>query len=49
MPLTESGRKALAAMMKQYGAEKGKAVFYASMNKKKKGSSGWHEKKKGGR
>lgn len=29
MPLSEQGRKALAAMLKTYGAKKGKQVFYA--------------------
>ena len=28
--------KAHAAMAKEYGAEKGEAVFYATMNKRKK-------------
>lgn len=45
MPLTSRGAKVLAAMIKEYGAKKGKAVFYASMNKKKKGSESWHQKK----
>jgi hypothetical protein len=46
VPLTDSGRKVLASMKKQYGAEKGEEVFYASINKKKKGSEKWHGKKK---
>lgn len=33
MPLTKKGRKILSAMKKEYGAEKGKRVFYASQNK----------------
>lgn len=33
MPLTKKGRKIKAAMQKEYGAEKGKRVFYASENK----------------
>lgn len=33
MPLTRKGEKIKAAMEKQYGAEKGKQVFYASENK----------------
>ena len=33
MPLTAKGEKVLKAMQKEYGAEKGKAVFYASANK----------------
>ena len=45
MPLTEKGRKVLASMVKQYGAKKGKEVFYASANK---GTiSGVHGGKKG--
>jgi uncharacterized protein (DUF2225 family) len=46
MPLTESGKRVLSAMTKEYGAKKGKSVFYASINKKKKGSSKWHGKTK---
>ena len=46
MPLTKSGEKVQAAMTKEYGADKGKRVFYASINKKKPGSAKWH---KGGR
>lgn len=33
MPLTKKGSKIKSAMTKQYGAEKGKQVFYASINK----------------
>ena len=33
MPLTEKGKKILAEMKKEYGEEKGKEVFYASINK----------------
>lgn len=33
MPLTAKGEKIMAAMRKQYGAKKGKQVFYASRNK----------------
>jgi hypothetical protein len=33
MPETKKGRKIKAAMKKQYGAKKGKQVFYASANK----------------
>jgi len=32
MPLSEKGKKILAEMQSQYGAEKGKSVFYASIN-----------------
>ena len=33
MPLTTKGKKILRNMRKQYGAKKGKQVFYASINK----------------
>lgn len=33
MPLTPKGRKILRAMQQEYGPVKGKAVFYASINK----------------
>jgi len=33
MPLTSSGYKVMANMKQQYGEEKGKRVFYASINK----------------
>ncbi len=32
MPLTAKGEEILANMQKEYGAEKGKEVFYASKN-----------------
>ncbi len=35
MPLTKKGKKIMTHMKKQYGAKKGKQVFYASANKKK--------------
>jgi len=46
MPLSKSGKSVLASMQKEYGAKKGKSVFYASINAKKKGSSKWHGKSK---
>lgn len=33
MPLTPKGESILGAMTKEYGAKKGKEVFYASVNK----------------
>lgn len=33
MPLTKKGRKIERAMDREYGAKKGKKVFYASKNK----------------
>lgn len=44
MPLTKSGDKVMHSMQSQYGAKKGKSVFYASINKGKPGSSKWHGK-----
>jgi len=44
MPLTKAGAKVLASMKGEYGAKKGASVFYASINAKKAGSSGWHKK-----
>ena len=35
MPLTAKGKKVLASMKEQYGAKKGKEVFYASIKKGK--------------
>jgi len=46
MPLTKSGKKVMKNMKKEYGEKKGESVFYASMNKGKKGSSKWHKKGK---
>jgi hypothetical protein len=46
MPLTKGGKKVLSSMKKKYGTKKGKSVFYATINKKKKGSARWHGKKK---
>lgn len=45
MPLTASGTKVMTNMQRQYGAEKGKSVFYASINKGKPGASKWHGKR----
>lgn len=44
MPLTKSGKKVMSSMSKKYGSKKGKEVFYASINAKKKGSEKWHRK-----
>jgi len=33
VPLTKKGKTILQAMEDQYGAQKGKSVFYASANK----------------
>jgi hypothetical protein len=33
MPLTPKGQEILANMQREYGADKGKRVFYASANK----------------
>lgn len=42
-PLTKTGGKVMESMMKGYGAKKGKQVFYASINAKKKGVGSWHK------
>jgi hypothetical protein len=42
MPLTKTGAKVKASMAREYGAQKGERVFYASMNKGRPGSSKWH-------
>lgn len=46
MPLTKSGNKVMSAMVGEYGKDKAKEVFYASINKGKPGSSKWHAKKR---
>jgi hypothetical protein len=47
MPLTSKGTKILNSMLKQYGAKKGKSVFYASINSGKvKGAEGKKKKAK---
>lgn len=33
MPLTKKGTKIISKMKKEYGAKKGKQVFYASISK----------------
>lgn len=43
-PLTGTGKEVMSSMVKQYGAKKGKRVFYSSINKGKPGSRKWHEK-----
>jgi len=45
MPLTNTGRKVLANMRKQYG-DRAEEVFYSSINAKKAGSEKWHGKRK---
>lgn len=47
MPINKKGKKILRAMSKQYGAKKGKSVFYASINSGKiKGVEGLLHKAK---
>ena len=49
MPLTADGQKMMDAMVKEYGPEKGKKVFYATLRKKKmKGMEGVRLPKPGG-
>jgi hypothetical protein len=42
MPLTKTGKKVMSSMKKEYGNKKGEQIFYASINKRKRGSSKWH-------
>lgn len=35
MPLSKKGKKMLSSMVKEYGAKKGKRVFYAMENRLK--------------
>ena len=46
MPLTKTGKKVIARMKKSYGPERGKRIFYASINKGVAGSKKWHKGKK---
>lgn len=47
MPLNKKGKKILANMTKEYGAKKGKSVFYASINAGKiTGAEGGVKKKR---
>ena len=41
MPLSIKGKAVMKHMMQEYGKEKGKEVFYATINAHKKGSEGW--------
>jgi hypothetical protein len=45
MPLTEKGQRILKEMKDEYGPEKGREVFYASLNK---GTISGVEEKSGG-
>ena len=47
MPLTQTGRKVLGNMKREYGEKQGKQVFYASINANKPGSKKWHETRGG--
>jgi hypothetical protein len=40
MPLTKHGKKVMRSMTGQYGAKKGKQVFYALANMRKSGGRG---------
>jgi hypothetical protein len=44
MPLTETGKSVLDGLIKKHGVKKGKEIFYAMINEKKKGSESWHVK-----
>lgn len=48
MPLTKKGKKIMAAMKSEYGAQKGESVFYASRNAGKiKGVEGRRRRRRG--
>ncbi len=42
MPLTPTGEAVLRRMKARYGAKRGRAIFYASINKGVPGSEKWH-------
>ena len=44
MPITAMGQKVLSSMMAQYGAKKGRQIYWASQVKGKAGSSKWEGK-----
>lgn len=44
MPITTTGKKVLTNMVAQYGAKKGKQVYFASIVKGKAGASKWEGK-----
>lgn len=46
MPLTKKGRSILTEMKEEYGSEKGKSVFYASINAGKIKGAEMRKKKK---
>lgn len=41
--ITESGKKVLDRMVKFYGKEKGKEIFYKMIEEKAKGSQKWEK------
>lgn len=45
-PLTKKGKKIKAAMTKEYGADKGERVFYASINQGRISGAETKKKKK---
>lgn len=47
MPLSAKGQEILGKYKKQYGSDRGKSNFYASINKGNPGTGQWHGKKKG--
>jgi hypothetical protein len=46
MPLTKKGEKILKNMKKNYGAAKGKQVFYSYINKYPGITKSWHLKRR---
>lgn len=47
MPLSKTGNKVLSNMQDEYGEDKGKSVFYASINKGRPGSDKWEGQRNG--
>lgn len=46
MPLTKTGKKVLKQMTEAYGKDRGKSIFYASINKGITGSEKWEKREK---
>lgn len=46
MPLTATGEEVLRNLKKRYGPERGRSIFYASINAGKPGTEKWHEMEK---
>ena len=42
MPLTKEGQKILKQFQSRYGKEKGKEIFFATINKDNEKTKSWH-------